>query len=72
MGLGIYCKDCRANLKSRHFPDCSLALDSPVVENEHCGEPIVWEPQSEVEDSPADPGRLELHLSDHLHLGEKE
>lgn len=32
-----------------HHPDCPFLEDSFYVENEHCGSPIVWEPQSEVE-----------------------
>ena len=67
----IYCKDCRISLGEIHDPDCTYFQDSLLVKNEHCGEPIVWEP-SEAADSLADPAPLELHLSDHLDLGEKE
>lgn len=71
MGLGIYCKECRIPFRGVHDTVCVYFSDSLYVEVEHCGQPIVWEPQSEVEDSPADLVPLELHLSDHLHLEDK-
>lgn len=73
MGIeGIYCAECRKGFGSFHAPDCPwFCVGDNTVQNEHCGSPIVWEPQSEVGDSPADPDPLELHLFDHLDLSDK-